>query len=59
MPKKVVHPVKMTVELSVEHGLLSIIAADTQGLTITDNGDGKLVISGDIDKINTLAGWRH
>ncbi|PSX33442.1 hcalcium-binding protein [Photobacterium kishitanii] len=45
---------QMTVELSVEHGLLSIIAADTQGLTITDNGDGKLVISGDIDKINTL-----
>ncbi|MEC6816651.1 hcalcium-binding protein, partial [Photobacterium toruni] len=45
---------QMTVELNVEHGLLSIIAADTQGLTITDNGDGKLVISGDIDKINTL-----
>ena len=45
---------QMTVELNVEHGQLSIIAADTQGLTITDNGDGKLVISGDIDKINTL-----
>ncbi|WP_146143633.1 retention module-containing protein [Photobacterium phosphoreum] len=45
---------QMTVELNVGHGQLSIIAADTQGLTITDNGDGKLVISGDIDKINTL-----
>ncbi|SKA50927.1 retention module-containing protein [Photobacterium toruni] len=45
---------QMTVELNVDHGQLSIIAADTQGLTITDNGDGKLVISGDIDKINTL-----
>ncbi|WP_152654276.1 retention module-containing protein [Photobacterium carnosum] len=45
---------QMTVELNVEHGQLSIIAADTQGLTVTDNGDGKLVISGDIDKINTL-----
>ncbi|SMY38821.1 Poly(beta-D-mannuronate) C5 epimerase 7 [Photobacterium andalusiense] len=45
---------QMTVELSVEHGQLAVIATDTQGLTITDNGDGKLVISGDIDKINTL-----
>ncbi|WP_297481844.1 Ig-like domain-containing protein [uncultured Photobacterium sp.] len=45
---------QMTVELNVEHGQLSIIASDTQGLIITNNGDGKLVISGDIEQINTL-----
>ncbi|PSV27835.1 retention module-containing protein [Photobacterium sp. GB-56] len=44
----------MTVTLAVGHGQLAIIATDTQGLNIVDNGDGKLVISGDINKINTL-----
>ncbi|PSV11845.1 hcalcium-binding protein [Photobacterium leiognathi subsp. mandapamensis] len=44
----------MTVTLAVGHGQLAIIATDTQGLNITDNGDGKLVISGDINKINAL-----
>ncbi|MCG3863749.1 M10 family metallopeptidase C-terminal domain-containing protein, partial [Photobacterium sp. Ph5] len=44
----------MTVTLAVGHGQLAIITTDTQGLNITDNGDGKLVISGDINKINAL-----
>ncbi|WP_318464057.1 T1SS-143 repeat domain-containing protein [Photobacterium leiognathi] len=44
----------MTVTLAVGHGQLAIIATDTQGLNITDDGDGKLVISGDINKINAL-----
>ncbi|PSW76341.1 hcalcium-binding protein, partial [Photobacterium angustum] len=44
----------MTVTLEVGHGQLAIIATDMQGLNIVDNGDGKLVISGDINKINTL-----
>ncbi|EAS66397.1 hypothetical protein VAS14_13809 [Photobacterium angustum S14] len=44
----------MTVTLEVGHGQLAIIATDTQGFNIVDNGNGKLVISGDINKINTL-----
>ncbi len=45
----------MTVTLSVEHGQLALAAGvDTSGLTITDNGDGKLVIKGDLNLINQL-----